>query len=127
MRLQTVVPDLLTDLAYNMSGGAPVSLWHGVGWPDLSPKPVLLLPAASTLQPSMPAGCDVTKLPQDAVCQGKVAACSDRICTYANLYVNYLSTLSSNISMRVMPGSHGFVTDSYKETATELLQKFAGV
>eukprot|EP00775_Hariotina_reticulata_P011549 gene11549-11692_t len=120
-------PDLLTDLAYNTSGGASVSLWHGVGWPNLSPRPVLLLPAESTLRPSMPVGCDVIQLPQDAVCQSKIAACVNRVCTYANLYVNYLSTLSSNISMKVMPGNHGFVTESFKETAAELLQKFAGV
>lgn len=119
--------DVLSDLAYNMSGGTVENLWHGTAWPVISPKPVLLLPAEKTLQPGIPDGCNVFDLPNNRDCQNKVAACTEKKCVYPSLYVRYLQTLSSNVSMKVMPGAHSFPTDSYKETAAALLNKFAGV
>lgn len=119
--------DMLSDLAYNMSGGRVENLWHGTSWPVISPKPVLLLPAEKTLEQGIPGGCNVYELPTDSVCQRKVADCKDMKCVYPNLYVRYLQTISSNISMIVMPGTHGYPKDSYKETAAALLDKFTGV
>jgi hypothetical protein len=87
---------------------------------------VLLLPAEKTLAPGVPEGCDVFALPTDAACSSRVAACTDKACVYPSLYLKYLQTLSSNTSMRVMPGGHEFPC-AYKETAAALLTKFAGV
>lgn len=120
--------DVLADLAYSMSGGTRDNLWHGTAWPDLTPKPVLLLPAELTLKPGMPNGCDVFDLPTNVTCQDELAACTSKACVYPSLYVAYLRTLSANnVTMTVMPGDHGFPTASYKETAAALLQRFAGV
>uniref|UniRef100_A0A383VZY8 AB hydrolase-1 domain-containing protein n=1 Tax=Tetradesmus obliquus TaxID=3088 RepID=A0A383VZY8_TETOB len=119
--------DQLADVAYNLSGGTVSNLFHGTAWPDFSPKPVLLLPAEKTLAPGVPGSCDVFALPTDAACRSQVASCTDKQCVYPSLYVRYLQTLSSNVSMTVMPGGHEFPWATYKETAAALLAKFAGV
>lgn len=117
--------DVLSDLAYNQSGRS--NLWHGTAWPDFTPKPVLLLPAEKTLAPGVPPGCDVSALAANVTYQAQVLACADKACTYPNLYVKYLTTLSTNVSMQVMSGDNGHPTSSYKTAAAALLQKFAGV
>jgi hypothetical protein len=119
--------DVLSDLAYNMSGGTVENLWHGTAWPVISPKPALLLLAEKTLLPGIPDSCVVFDLPNNLDCQNKIASCTEKKCVYPSLHVRYLQTLSSNVSMKVMSGSHSFPTDSYKETAAALLNKFAGV
>eukprot|EP00775_Hariotina_reticulata_P011282 gene11282-11432_t len=123
----TDTSDILSDLAYTLSNGTVANVWHGTAWPDLSPKPVLLLPAEKTLQPGMPGGCDVSDLPSSLVCQNSALACQSAQCTYPNLYVTYLRTLSSNTSMQIMPGNHGDPSVSYQVVADALLQKFVGV
>jgi hypothetical protein len=103
------------------------NLFHGTAWPDFSPKPVLLLPAEKTMAPGMSDSCDVFALPTNTACQSQVVACTDKDCVYPSLHVKYLQTLSSNTSMTVMPGGHEFPWAVYKETASALLAKFAGV
>lgn len=112
--------DILSDLAGR-------SFWHGTGWPSLGAKPVLLLPAENTLRPGMPEGCALEGFGSDAACNERVHASAAPASVYPSLYLTYLSTLSTNATMTVMPGSHSFPTEFYKETAREILSKFAGV
>jgi putative intracellular protease/amidase len=46
---------------------------------------------------------------------------------YADMYVAYKATLSSDASLFVLPGGHGSVTDSPTATVQQLLAKFTGV
>lgn len=123
----TDLSDLLADLAYEQSNGTRQNMWRGTAWPDITPKPVLLLPAEKTLEGGMPDGCNVFDLPNNMACQNQIAACMDTKCVYANLYVTYLRTLSNNTSMKVMPGNHGYPRTIYKETAAAILEKFKDV
>jgi pimeloyl-ACP methyl ester carboxylesterase len=102
--------DLLSDMA-------PTPFWHGTGWPSLSGRPVLLLPAADTLRPGMPPGCDPGSLLASAACSAGVLASEASAAAYPSLYLAYLSTLSSNASLVVMPGGHGFPWHAARATA----------
>lgn len=117
------ISDLLSDLG--------AQFWQGTGWPTLGAKPVLLLPAAETLRPGLPDGCDPLTLPTDATCQANVGALVGAggiaATFYPDLYLTYLRTLSSNVTMVVMPGAHSFPTRACRATAEKLLEKFAGV
>lgn len=113
------------------------------GWPNFSPKPVLLLPAEETLRlPSVcKAGADYTtsaecvsslRQPQ-GFCEalhGKSGGGLNKClaeAVYPDLYAAYKDTLSSNSTLFVVPGSHGFVTDMPQLAVEQLLAKFAGV
>lgn len=115
-------------------------VWHGAGWPNLGSTPVLLLPAQLTL--SAPPRCaghglatnstccvDALAADGDAWCGsgGKPAACVGGQ-VYASLYLSYASSLSSNTSLYVMPGSgHDYPQQEPVETAAKLVATFAGV
>jgi hypothetical protein len=88
---------------------------------------VLLLPAAGALRPGLPEGCGLEGFGGDADCNERVHASAAPAAAYPSLYLAYLSTLSTNATLKVMDGGHSFPTDAYKETARELLAKFAGV
>lgn len=118
-------------------------VWRGAGWPDLGSKPVLLLPAEKTLK--LPKGCSdpPSKLATDATCKSAVTDAATWCSTteegkargarcvpdlvYADLYLSYLATLSSNATLLVMPGDHGFPMDTPKQASQAILSKFAGV
>lgn len=87
---------------------------------------MLLLPAAETLRPGLPRGCAPESFAADAACAAGVFASANLASLYPNLYLTYLATLSTNTSMVVMPGGHDFTMRAYKETAAQLLAKFAG-
>lgn len=116
------------------------AVWYGAGWPDLGSKPVMLMPAENTLK--LPAGC-ASNFGSSATCQQAVQN-AKQWCTstdegrvrgqrcvsdmvYADLYVAYLHSLSSNTSLDVMPGDHSFPWADPDVSAEKLLVSFAGV
>ncbi len=126
------------DLARLAGNG---SQWHGTSWPSYGSKPVLLLPAAKTLEDEggvppddwrlalegksgLPSGCGLA-LASDANCQA--AALAAPRAWYAKLYLAYSLSLSSNATLLPLPGGHSMVTDSPQLLADALLAKFAGV
>jgi hypothetical protein len=118
------------------------------GWPDFSPKPVLLMPAAKTLQ--LPTVCLSTdgSAPSDyttsaqcvdtlrdptSFCQSLHGASGGAFnkcmadAVYPDLYRAYKETLSSATTLFVLPGGHGTVTENPDMTVQQLVTKFAGV
>jgi pimeloyl-ACP methyl ester carboxylesterase len=118
MAQPTITP--LADELSKRSGRA--RFWNGVSWPSLGAKPVLLLPAAKTL--NLPAGCDPATLATDTACQAKVAA--DAKNYYANLYLVYKDTLGTDVTLSPLPGDHAVWQDA-PDVANALLAKFANV
>eukprot|EP00878_Enallax_costatus_P019068 GHUV01020105.1.p1 GENE.GHUV01020105.1~~GHUV01020105.1.p1 ORF type:complete len:263 (+),score=58.50 GHUV01020105.1:665-1453(+) len=136
LRTPPTTPDDLTILSGRQ-------VWRGAGWPDLGSKPVLLMPSVHTLQ--LPDGCSTppTKLATDITCQADVTDAATWCSTtdegkargpkcvpgliYADLYVSYAATLSSNTTLYVMPGDHGYPMNEPQEASQQILAKFAGV
>jgi pimeloyl-ACP methyl ester carboxylesterase len=102
------------------------SQWHGAGWPSYGSKPLLLMPAAQTLEGEggVPPGCGLA-LASNASCQA--AALAAPRAWYAKLYLAYQQSLSSNTTLLPVPGGHGATSDSPQLLADALLAKFAGV
>lgn len=109
------------------NGGQAV--WRGAGWPDLSPRPVLLMPAAQTL--ALPAGaCPAsgTDFSLSTTCVAAVQAPgAPPELVYADLYLAYAATLSFNASLFAVPGSHSFPWETPQVAVEQLLLKFDGV
>jgi hypothetical protein len=119
---------------HRLSSGAPLA-----GWPDFSPKPVLLMPTARTL--ALPAsicsaGTDYTlstqcvatiRAPQQYCASqgGSVGACLASF-VYPDLYMAYKDTLSFNSTLFVLPGGHA-VWENPAPAVEQLLAMFAGV
>lgn len=112
------------------------------GFPDFSPKPVLLMPAAHTLalppvcnvgtDPTISSDCVSTVQQPQQYCEGasgfpSVGACLASL-VYADLYFSYVSTLSFNSTLFVQPSAtHAFVWERPDAVAEQLVAKFAGV
>lgn len=98
------------------------SFWYGYGWQDFSPRPVLVMPAESSVAA---AGCNIT-LP---ACQESLLSVDnhyDPKLYFAKLALVYAATLSNNGSLVVVPGEHSF-WEHPAAAAAMLVQRFAGV
>lgn len=97
--------------------------WYGTGWKDFSPRPVLIMPAATSLES---AGCDITQTD----CQQLVLSSEMPFLYMAfkpKQVLVYASTLSDNATLHVMPGDHTYPWANASGAAAMLLAKFAGV
>jgi pimeloyl-ACP methyl ester carboxylesterase len=114
------------DMSDQLSRLGGRRFWQGTGWPNFGAMPVLLLPAAGTFKPWLPPGCTPETLVANTTCQAEVLA-DPAAHIYPHLYLSYFDTLSSNVSMVVMPGAHSFPSVVPQLAADRLLEKFAGV
>lgn len=94
-------------------------------WPDFGDKPVLLLPAAETLEGGGALPCTAAQLAADAACQAQVLGAPKL--WYPKLYLSYADTLGINTTLQPMEGDHSFPYKHANETAALLVAHFAGV
>lgn len=96
-------------------------IFYGNAWPSFGSIPVIVMPASATLQLS----CNVS-LP---ACQQEVldAPMSNQTMIYAQAAVLYAQTLSTNGTLYVVEGNHGFPSLQDKLTAGVLSNFFQGV
>ncbi|WIA13835.1 hypothetical protein OEZ85_007379 [Tetradesmus obliquus] len=112
------LPDSLDEQLLLAAPNNAASFWYGTGWLDLSPLPVVVMPAAASIAD---AGCQLTQAP----CRESVLATPGLF--LAKQVLAYRATLSSGASMAIMPGGHGFPWQDPATTASVLLQRFEGV
>lgn len=112
------LPDSLDEQLLLAAPNNAASFWYGTGWLDLSPLPVVVMPAAASIAD---AGCQLTQAP----CRASVLATPGLF--LAKQVLAYRATLSSGASMAIMPGGHGFPWQDPATTASVLLQRFEGV
>eukprot|EP00882_Tetradesmus_deserticola_P021352 GHRQ01023118.1.p1 GENE.GHRQ01023118.1~~GHRQ01023118.1.p1 ORF type:complete len:248 (-),score=85.46 GHRQ01023118.1:431-1174(-) len=112
------LPDTLDEQLLLAAPDDAASFWYGSGWLDLSPLPVVVMPAAASLSG---AGCQLTQ----AGCRQAVLAAPGQY--LAKQVLAYWATLSTAASLAIMPGGHGFPWQDAANAASELLRKFNGV
>ncbi|KAF6258015.1 hypothetical protein COO60DRAFT_1639499 [Scenedesmus sp. NREL 46B-D3] len=112
------LPDTLDEQLLLAAPDNAASFWYGSGWLDLSPLPVVVMPAAVSLSD---AGCQLT----EAECRQAVLAAPRQY--LAKQVLAYWATLSTAASLAIMPGGHGFPWQDAAITASELLRRFDGV
>jgi hypothetical protein len=112
------LPDTLDEQLLLAAHNNAASFWYGSGWLDLSPLPVMVMPAAASLAD---AGCQLTQ----AACREAVLAAPGQY--MAKQVLAYRATLSDAASLAIMPGGHGFPWQDPATTASVLLQRFDNV
>ena len=99
------------------AAGSNVS-WKGVSWPTYGSLPVVLLPAADSLEGDGSLPCAAAELPTNASCRAAAQG------LYAQQVVAYMGSLSSNVTVQVMPGGRWYPLQAADSTAAALLTHF---